>query len=289
MKSTHVKVFEFVQSPRQERTEQQLASLPYHSPASSLKLWRVRGINAIRVIFGLLWLTNAWFAWQPGFLDSITAHAVAMLPEQPALVASWMHLWLALFNLNPALFSWLIALLETCIGLGLLLGVLTNLICALGLLFSLFLWSTAEGFVLPYDTVSLGASLTYALVFGGLILGNAGYPFGLDRLVGARLGGWYFLASGAERPARKRRAKFALQEQDLQDPYNQVLWLPPRGSAQLATQAMPVTSPSSLSEHETGDVRQVIKARTQAPALDTEAQTTQSRLNAIRGQRLSRY
>ncbi|GHO46464.1 hypothetical protein [Ktedonospora formicarum] len=268
MKKAPSRMFEFIQSSRQEHIEP--TPLPYY--LSPLKLWRVRGINAIRSIFGLLWLINAWFAWQPGFLTGITGHAVEMLPEQPFLMANWTRLWLDLLNLNPSLFSWLIALLETSIGLGLLLGAFTNLACVVGLFLSLFLWSTAEGLVLPYDTVSLGASLTYALVFCGLILGNAGYPLGLDRTISPKLGIFYFLASGPEKPAHKRKNKIYIHQGILQDPYNQIFWLPPRGSDQIKTQNLPVAH-SLTSDVTTSEAR--------------SNTNTQSRLNAIRGQRLS--
>lgn len=238
-----------------------------------LQLWRVRGINAIRVCFGLTWLVNAWFAWQPGFLTAMTAHAVATLPGQPTFIQSWIHLWVYILSINPAFFSGLIALLETTISLGLLAGTLTNAICLVGIVLSLFLWSTAEGFVLPYNVISPGAMLTYTLVFLGLIVGNAGYPFGLDRFLCMWLGRWYFLSSASSQVIHKPQTQF-----DLQDPYNQVLWLPPRGSAHMSTQVMPATRASRLSRDKTGHTDQ---------ALETYSSNTQSRLNAIRGQRLS--
>ena len=75
------------------------------------------------------------------------------------------------------------AVAETAIALALILGVFMNLTSVLGVLLTVVIWSTAEGFGGPYQAGStdIGAAVIYALVFAGLFLSSAGLYFGLDR------------------------------------------------------------------------------------------------------------
>ena len=82
--------------------------------------------------------------------------------------------------------------------MGLICGMFSNLIYVIGIVLSLVIWTTAEGFGGPYDasTVDIGAAIIYVLVFSGLFLSSAGLYLGIDRSLTPRLGRWGFLAAG---------------------------------------------------------------------------------------------
>jgi uncharacterized membrane protein YphA (DoxX/SURF4 family) len=65
---------------------------------------------------------------------------------QPTAVQAWINLWISVIKVNPSAFGHLVAIGETAVALGLILGVLSNLTDIGGALLALVIWSTAEGF-----------------------------------------------------------------------------------------------------------------------------------------------
>ncbi len=53
---------------------------------SSLNSWRKKGIGIFRILFGLIWLVDAWFKWQPDFINKFTDYLTGALDGQPASV-----------------------------------------------------------------------------------------------------------------------------------------------------------------------------------------------------------
>lgn len=84
-------------------------------------------------------------------------------------------------------------------ALALILGVFSNLTYVVGILLSIVIWTTAEGFGGPYvaGSTDIGAAIIYALVFVGLFLSSAGLHLGLDRRLTTILGRFSWLASGS--------------------------------------------------------------------------------------------
>jgi uncharacterized membrane protein YphA (DoxX/SURF4 family) len=160
--------------------------------------WRAHGIGVLRIAFGLIWAVDAYFKWQPAFLNHLTDYVTGALAGQPAAVRSWIHFWHHIIGVDPHVFAYLVAAGETAVALALILGVFSNLAYVLGILLSLVIWSTAEGFGGPYTSGStdIDAAVMYALVFVGLLLANGGVHIGLDGLLTRRLGRLGFLASG---------------------------------------------------------------------------------------------
>lgn len=174
--------------------------------------WRTNGIAVLRVLFGLIWAVDAWFKWQPDFINKFTDYLTGALDGQPAAVQAWINFWINVVQVNPRIFAYVVALGETAVALGLILGVMSNLTDIGGALLSLVIWSTAEGFGGPYQAGStdIGSAIIYVLVFAGLFLANAGLVLGFDRRLTPMLGHWGILASGplpqsAEQP---RQAQF---------------------------------------------------------------------------------
>lgn len=180
-------------------------SLPRARPAppgTAAAGWRRAGPGLLRIGFGLVYAVDAWFKWQPAFLDNVTGYLTDALKDQPSAVQGWIGMWANRVGLAPHAFAVSVALAETVVAIGLLFGLFSNLTYAVGTLLSLMIWSTAEGFGGPYQAGStdIGTAIIYALVFAGLYLLAAGRTLGLDRILAPRLGRWSVLASGPADP-----------------------------------------------------------------------------------------
>ncbi len=166
-----------------------------------LSEWQTKGIGILRIVFGLVWLVDAWFKWQPTFINQFTDYLSGALDGQPPAVQAWINFWMNIVKVDPHVFAHTIAIAETAVALGLIFGVFSNLTNLGGMLLSLVIWSTAEGFGGPYTpgSTDIGSAVIYALVFAGLFLSNAGLIFGLDGWLTPKLGSRGILASGSLR------------------------------------------------------------------------------------------
>ena len=93
-------------------------------------------------------------------------------------------------------------------AIGLIFGLLSNLTNIVGILLSVVIWSTAEGFGGPYvaGSTDIGAAIIYVLVFAGLFLANAGLYYVVDRYLTPVLGRLGFLASGSSQAGARQGA-----------------------------------------------------------------------------------
>lgn len=155
-------------------------------------------IALTRIAFGLVWVIDAYFKWQPAFANNFVSYLKETHDGQPVLIQTWLNFWINLVSINPHLFARLVALGETGIAIGLLLGLFSNLAYAGGSLLALVIWSVPEGFGGPYTAgaTDIGAGIIYVFGFLGLFLLSAGQYYGLDRILRAKLGYWRFLSSG---------------------------------------------------------------------------------------------
>ena len=171
-----------------------------HGPNIERGSGRAKALAVVRVAFGLLWTFAAWCKWQPAFQRSFVDQIAKAQSGQPPLIQSWISWWVHLVSLNPLLFARVEALTETALAVCLLLGLLSNLTYVVGILLSLGIWSTAEGFGGPFQagvTTDLGTTLPYALLFGTLLILSAGLYYGADRWLTPKLGLLGFLSSGS--------------------------------------------------------------------------------------------
>lgn len=166
-----------------------------------LPTWRLKGMGFLRIVFGLVWAVDAWFKWQPDFVNNLTTYLTGNTDDHSAWVHGWISFWIDIINVNPTLFAYLVALGETAVGLGLLLGLLSNLTYGVGIFLSLIIWTTAESFGGPYraGATDIGAAIIYVLVFVGLFLASAGLYYGLDYRLTLLLGRWNWIASGGSK------------------------------------------------------------------------------------------
>jgi uncharacterized membrane protein YphA (DoxX/SURF4 family) len=167
-------------------------------PNAASSSWRMKGIGVLRILFGVVWIADAWFKWQPEFVNKFSDYLTGALDGQPASVQVWINFWIQIVNVNPHVFAHIVAVAETLVAVGLVFGVLSNLTNVGGTLLTLVIWSTAEGFGGPYvaGSADIGAAIIYVLVFAGLFFANAGMVAGFDRLLTPTLGRLGFLASG---------------------------------------------------------------------------------------------
>ena len=149
-----------------------------HGPVDAPAQWK---FTLARVLFGLLWAFDAYWKWQPAFLHGAGTYLAGSIAGQPHWIAAYigfvLHVIQRVGTENFAIFA---ALAESALALSLLTGVLIDLAMPLGVLYSLVLWSTAEGMGGPYGAGFtgnkgdvLGTANVYAVVFLLLIAARA--------------------------------------------------------------------------------------------------------------------
>ncbi|MDE2079374.1 MAG: DoxX family protein [Patescibacteria group bacterium] len=155
-----------------------------------------RAFSILRIVFGLVWAVDAYFKWQPSFLNNFTNYLTMGADGQPPLVRGWINLWIHGVSVDPHFFGIVVALAETAIAIGLLFGLFTKVAMAGGIAMTLVIWSTAEGFGGPYvaGSTDIGAAIIYVLVFIALWLGTSWRRLSIDAWLRERhaffLGEW---------------------------------------------------------------------------------------------------
>lgn len=103
-------------------------------------------------------------------------------------------MWIAVVTPHAMLFTWLTRVIETTIALFLLIGFARKTLYLAGALFSLLVWSTAEGFGGPYTVGAnnMGTAISYVLIFVALIAINTRgrSPYSVDLFIERRWPRW---------------------------------------------------------------------------------------------------
>ncbi len=154
---------------------------------------------ALRVAFGIIWVVNAAFTWMPQFAAHYVGYLRNAAQGQPRWSSFWFEGWIAVVTPNATLFIWLTRIAVTALALALLLGFARKTLYVIGALFSLLIWSTAEGFGGPYavGASNMGTGLMYVLVFIALLTINhrgGSSPYSLDYYIERRWPGWRRIA-----------------------------------------------------------------------------------------------
>jgi len=183
--------------------EEDIQMEPSKSGPGAFTQWRLNGIGLLRILFGIVWGIDAWFKWQPDFVNNFTTYLSGAQDGQPWPIHHWIGFWVNTVGIDPTFFAYATAVGETAIAIALIVGAFTNLTALVGVLLSVVIWSTAEGFGGPYNAGStdIGAAIIYPLVFAGLFLSSAGLYYGVDRKLTPALGRFGYLASGWFRKA----------------------------------------------------------------------------------------
>jgi uncharacterized membrane protein YphA (DoxX/SURF4 family) len=128
----------------------------------------------LRIVFGCIWAVDAFFKWRPEFINGFMGYLTNSLDGQPSAVQWWLNEWIRLVQTSPHIFAHTIAIVETLIAIGLILGIFPRIVSYGGIALSLVIWSTAEAFGGPYGpgSTDVGSALIYALVFFALMFGQ---------------------------------------------------------------------------------------------------------------------
>jgi nitrite reductase (NO-forming) len=127
----------------------------------------------LRVLFGVVWLVDAFFKWQPGFRDSFAAILQGMVSSQPGIVRPWFQFWVLLATHTGHLLPDVTAVTETALGIALIVGFARRPVYVTGGLYALSVWAIGEGFGGPYalgTSTDVGAALIYVFVFACLFM-----------------------------------------------------------------------------------------------------------------------
>lgn len=140
-------------------------------PAGTGKLARHR-YRRLQVLFGLLWAFDAVWKWAPFFLHHPQSYLIQSEAGQPAWIVAYIQFFVHVIEwVGPITFGIVAALAESVIALGLLSGRGMRWILPFGFIYSLGVWTTAEGWGGPYGDVTgvggdvLGTTIIYGLVF----------------------------------------------------------------------------------------------------------------------------
>lgn len=129
--------------------------------------------TAVRVLFGLLWLFDAALKWSPYFLTHFLGQLTPAVQGQPHWIAAYIGFVITVVQaIGPHIVAIVVAIVETGIAVSLLTGLLLPIVLPLAFLYSLSVWTTAEGFGGPYSLAGtgvrgdvLGNVLIYAVIF----------------------------------------------------------------------------------------------------------------------------
>ncbi|MGD0167587.1 MAG: hypothetical protein ABSC51_09935 [Gaiellaceae bacterium] len=135
---------------------------------------------ALRIVFGLIWLIDAGVKMNHVFVRDFLGDFTEGSAGQPGWLHWWFHFWTDLIKTSPHAFAYITIVLETLIGLALMLGFARRTNYLIGFLFSMAIWAIPEGFGGPYSMAStdIAQGIIYALVFAAL--------YGLDSAVTAK-------------------------------------------------------------------------------------------------------
>lgn len=164
--------------------------------------WLLVAAAGLRAAFGVVVAIDAALKWRPGFAAHYVGYLQNAANGQPPWLMPWFNLWLHIVVPNARFFISATRLIETAIAIGLLLGFARRVTYLVGAIFSLLIWSTAEGFGGPYTAgaTNLGPALVYALVFVAAalfdrLLGST--PYSLDYFISRRFPRWGTVAEWA--------------------------------------------------------------------------------------------
>ena len=155
--------------------------------------------DTLRIGFGIIWLIDAVLKWLPGFKDGYMSTIMATRDGQPLWLRWWFDFWINLQHPAVTFFWALVATTETLIALALIVGFARKLTYIGAIVFSLLIWSTAEGLGRTSGVATdIGTAIIYALVFLALVAldarGKGTRPYSLDAVIERRLPWWRRLA-----------------------------------------------------------------------------------------------
>jgi uncharacterized membrane protein YphA (DoxX/SURF4 family) len=148
--------------------------------------WIVRNQDPIRstlrVLFGLFWLIDGAFKFQPGFVGNFSVPTTT----SPSWLDPWFSFWSAQVGAHTALWVYLTGTFEISLGLALVFGFLRKIAYTMGIALSLLIWAVPEGFGTPYgpSSTDIGTGIVYAMALLFLLIFDATFGPGRYSLDG---------------------------------------------------------------------------------------------------------
>jgi uncharacterized membrane protein YphA (DoxX/SURF4 family) len=141
----------------------------------NINMWMKWAALAFRMGFGALLISD-------GYLKT-RLNIVKLIPVkyEPGILHPFGY-WVAhvVFAAAPEAFSGLLAFIECALGLGVMLGIFSNITCILGMLWMFGVWMMGEAFGIPYNHPAPGNAVTYMFVFFFLLIARPGRFWSLD-------------------------------------------------------------------------------------------------------------
>ncbi len=179
-----------------------IAEMPKITPMG-LKGWFARNSmkmsRAFAVIFGLVYLTEAFLAFYYNLPGNIVAVVKAQAAMAPSSLAGWFAFWDSQVSAAPAFYAYLCGTLEALLAACLILGLARKVGYIGGAVFAILAWGVGEGFGgMPVSGYTdPGTGIIQAVLFLILLSLNAMHgtdPFTLDARIESRFKWWRKIA-----------------------------------------------------------------------------------------------
>jgi nitrite reductase (NO-forming) len=160
----------------------------------------IRRVEILRLVFGLVWMIDAYLKWQPTFIHGYAGDVAAAAHGQPDWLRPWFRFWRQLVAHDPRLFAYATAVIESLIALALLVDLARRAVYLGGAAWSLAIWVIPEGFGGSFlaGATDIGTAIMYTLVFAILYsletLPAATGAWTLDRQIERKVGWWHTIA-----------------------------------------------------------------------------------------------
>jgi thiosulfate dehydrogenase (quinone) large subunit len=160
----------------------------------------IRRVEALRLLFGVVWAIDAYLKWQPAFIHGYAANVASAAQGQPDWLRPFFRFWRHLVAHDPRLSAYATAVIETLIALFLIFGFARRTLYILGAFWSLAIWVIPEGFGGSFlaGATDIGTAIMYVVIFAILYsletLPTDTRAWTLDRLIERRIRWWPTLA-----------------------------------------------------------------------------------------------
>lgn len=157
--------------------------------------------SGLRVLFGLIWLIDGSFKFQPGFEQNFAVPN----STSPSWLNPWFVFWSNQVSGHTALWVYMTGAFEIALGLALIFGLLRKIAYTAGIALSLLIWAVPEGFGTPYgpSSTDIGTGAVYAIALVSLLIFDATFGpgrYSLDGWIQRRWPGWARLSDVRSRP-----------------------------------------------------------------------------------------
>lgn len=133
---------------------------------------RASRYRTVRLLFGALWAFDAAWKWTPYFIHHSLSYLTQSEAGQPAWIVAYIQFFVhAIRAIGQDVFGVGAALVETLLAVSLLTNRGMRYFLPIGFLYSLGVWTVAEGWGGPYGAVTgvggdvLGTTIIYALLY----------------------------------------------------------------------------------------------------------------------------